>query len=566
MSRLSSAPEPPKAPATLRLSLRIGLSLAIVLMVLGTSTVLCGAFLVHLQDTMRSNIHARLRDIAALASMSVDEGQHRQVLSRADEGKPPHVAVQSRLQEVLRKVPELRFAYTMKRTEDRVIRFWVDAETDQKIATHVGDPISELTPTMHLAFDEPDKMYTEPNFYTDRWGTWLTGYAPVVNAQGKVECVVGVDIAATRIAAAERSAMTMLAPIAGLITTIVAFIGVLLSRRIIRPLAQLETDMLRVRELDLSPSTDIRSRIIEINRMRDTLDTMKSGLRSFSKYVPTAVVRELIRQGKEATLSGSRAELTVFFSDIQGFATYAETCTAEELTADLADYFALITGAILESGGTVDKYIGDAVMAFWGAPVAQADHAERALRASLAIQEGLAALNERRAAEGKTRLITRIGLATGEVVVGNFGYAERFNYTAMGDTVNLASRIEGLNKYVGTRILATAATVDAAQGAVVGRLHGRVAVKGKIEAVRIVEPLALASEASAELSAATTAWNKAYERYMARDFRGALSGFAAWAERHPQDEAARAMMQACEKLAANPPDEHWQATVVMDAK
>jgi adenylate cyclase len=258
--------------------------------------------------------------------------------------------------------------------------------------------------------------------------------------------------------------------------------------------------------------------------------------------------------------------LTVFFSDIQGFTTYAETCTAEELTADLADYFALMTGAILDSGGTVDKYIGDAVMAFWGAPVAQADHAERALRASLAIQESLAALNERRAAEGKVRLITRMGLATGEVVVGNFGYAERFNYTAMGDTVNLASRIEGLNKYVGTRILATAATLEAAQGIVVARLHGRVAVKGKLEAVRIVEPLALSSQASAELISAATAWNEAYERYIARDFGGALSGFSAWAERHPQDEAARAMIQACEKLVANPPDEHWQATVVMNSK
>jgi two-component system, sensor histidine kinase and response regulator len=271
MSRLSSAPEPPKAAPTLRLSLRIGLSLAIVLMVLGTSTVLCGAFLVHLQDTMRTNMRARLRDIAALASMSVDEGQHRHVRSRADEGKPSYVAVQGRLQEVVRKVPELRYVYTMKRTEDRVIRFWVDGETDLKIAAHVGDPIHELTPTMHLAFDEPDKMYTEPNFYSDRWGTWLTGYAPVLNGEGKVECVVGVDIAATRIAAAERSAMMMLAPIAGLITTIVALFGVLLSRRIIRPLAQLETDMLRVRQLDLSPSPDIRSRIIELNRMRDTL-------------------------------------------------------------------------------------------------------------------------------------------------------------------------------------------------------------------------------------------------------------------------------------------------------
>ena len=275
---------------------------------------------------------------------------------------------------------------------------------------------------------------------------------------------------------------------------------------------------------------------------------------------------ELIHDGAEAHLGARRAELTIFFSDIEGFTSIAESTTPEGLAADLADYFATITGTILESGGTVDKYIGDCVMAFWGAPRAVPDHAARAVETSLRVRGRLAELNARRAAEGRPPIVTRIGLSTGEVVVGNFGYEARMNYTVMGDTVNLSSRLEGLNKYVGTTLLVSESTMVAAKGAILGRLLGAVAVKGKREGVRIWEPLAMRAEADATLVTRVGEWNAAVERFMAQEFEAALPVFEAWAARHPDDEPASQKIEACRQFISLPPEPTWNGTVVMNTK
>jgi len=260
-----------------------------------------------------------------------------------------------------------------------------------------------------------------------------------------------------------------------------------------------------------------------------------------------------------------REDLRTRIADLAALAALAESTTPEGLAADLAGYFDLMTRTILESGGTVDKYIGDAVMAFWGAPSARPDHAAAALRTDLLLRGRLAELNADRRRRGRPPIHTRIGLATGEVMVGNFGYAERLNYTVMGDTVNLASRLEGLNQHVGTTVLCSEATARAAGLAVVTRLLGCVAVKGKREGVRIHEPLAVGTEASA-VAAPAAAWNEAFSRYLARDFAGAAPAFAAWLAEHPGDEPAARLVEQCRAFAAHPPGPDWDGTVVMTRK
>jgi adenylate cyclase len=194
------------------------------------------------------------------------------------------------------------------------------------------------------------------------------------------------------------------------------------------------------------------------------------------------------------------------------------------------------------------------------------DHPARAVRTSLLVRQRLAELNARRATEGRPPIVTRIGLSTGEVVVGNFGYEARMNYTVMGDTVNLASRLEGLNKYVGTMLLVSESTITAAGGAIVGRLLGAVAVKGKREGVRIWEPLAMRDEADPALIARVTEWNTAVERFMAQEFEAALPVFEAWAARHPNDEPASQKIEACRQYISLPPEPTWNGTVVMNSK
>lgn len=548
-----------------RLTLRFGLSTAFVTMVLSTAVVICGLLLTRMHDIMRADLRQRMRDVASMAAMDLSGDTHRQIRGREDEGTPTFLALKRHMQAVKAAVPELRFAYTIKRAADGTMAFWIDAETDAE-GSHVGDEVTVVTETLKLAFQAPTQPYVEPEFYADKWGTWLSGYAPVFASDGTLECLVGVDISAAKVAEAEWAAIRVLLLIAGAITLIVAVIGLWLSNRIVHPMAVLEANMANVRELRLDGSVEIRSRFHEIVRMAETLSAMKSGLRSFSKYVPTELVRELIHDGAEAHLGARRAELTIFFSDIEGFTSIAESTTPEGLAADLADYFATITGTILESGGTVDKYIGDCVMAFWGAPRAVPDHAARAVETSLRVRSRLAELNARRATEGRPPIVTRIGLSTGEVVVGNFGYEARMNYTVMGDTVNLASRLEGLNKYVGTMLLVSESTMAAANGAILGRLLGAVAVKGKREGVRIWEPVAMRAEADATLVGRVGEWNAAVERFMAQEFEAALPVFEAWAARHPDDEPASQKIEACRQFISLPPEPTWNGTVVMNTK
>src|SRR5262249_23515961 len=155
---------------------------------------------------------------------------------------------------------------------------------------------------------------------------------------------------------------------------------------------------------------------------------------------------------QEARISGQRRELTILFSDIKDFTSISEALRPAEIAAQLSEYLNSVTEAIVEESGTVDKYIGDAVMAFWGAPLELKNHAAAACRAALRAQKRIKELNASWAAEGRPAFCTRIGINTGEVIVGNMGSEQRLNYTVIGDPVNLASRLEGINKNYGTRI------------------------------------------------------------------------------------------------------------------
>ena len=218
---------------------------------------------------------------------------------------------------------------------------------------------------------------------------------------------------------------------------------------------------------------------------------------AFSQYLSPLVIDQLVANPGLLNLGGEKREISIFFSDIQGFTTISEKFKDDppKLTELLNDYLSFMTDTILESGGTIDKYEGDAIIAFWNAPLNYADHAARAIHASLTCQQLLAARQDFFEEKFGVRLLTRVGLNTGYAVVGNMGSSKRFDYTMLGDAVNLAARLEGLNKQFGTYLMCTDETLSQAsksgfQGEnFYGRKLAQVAVVGKKEAVTVWEPM-----------------------------------------------------------------------------
>jgi adenylate cyclase len=281
---------------------------------------------------------------------------------------------------------------------------------------------------------------------------------------------------------------------------------------------------------------------------------------AFRQYLSPDVIEALIAHPERMSLGGELRELTIFFSDLQGFTGISEGLSPQDLTALLNKYLTAMTDIILEEGGTVDKYEGDAIIAFWNAPLDQPDHAARAVRAALRCQDKLAALRPAFRARTGHDLHMRVGINTGQAVVGNMGSDSRFDYTMLGDAVNLASRLEGINKQFGTYTMVSQATRDAAGSAFVSRRIACVAVVGRAEPVDVYEPHWPA--AAVPLADVHTAYAEALDVFTAGDFSAALAAFQAIADADP---AATSYVARCKRLLADPPTA-WNGVCVMTSK
>jgi adenylate cyclase len=344
------------------------------------------------------------------------------------------------------------------------------------------------------------------------------------------------------------------------------FLAYHIAHRIARPLGTIATDLERVGQFQLSATPAPRSFIQEIGVVSDAVDRMKASLRSFGRYVPTELVRELLARGEEARLGGETRTLTIFFSDIENFTHLSEALPPAVVVQHLADYLDWMTATIRAHAGIVNQFVGDGIMAFWNAPQPVADHAAQACRAALHAQQGLRTLQAQWAAAGTPVFRTRIGLHTGEALVGNVGTRERFTYTAMGDTTNLASRLEGLNKQYGTQILASEAVRAAAGPDFEWRRLDRVAVVGRREETVVYELLGERDAVPDTILHARDLYEQALAAYFAGDFAAATAGFRAAAAAHPADKAAVVMEARAEHLTAHPPDSGWNGVYVASNK
>jgi adenylate cyclase len=330
-----------------------------------------------------------------------------------------------------------------------------------------------------------------------------------------------------------------------------------LSRLIARPMHQLSAEMKRIEKLDLGASEAIPTIITEIDDMQGSFDSMKTGLQNFRRYVPADLVSQLVGQKQDASLGGVSRQLTILFSDIANFTSISEHLEPEVLVQDLCAYFNVISRAILAQRGTLDKYIGDSVMAFWGAPVELDDHAYHACVSAVTAQDRLASLFRQWESKGKTRFATRIGIHTAEVVVGNMGYEERLNYTVIGDGVNLASRLEGLNKFYGTSTLVSHATQGLVRDRFEFRRVDRVAVKGKTEGVDVFELLALKDDIPVNLRKLMDVYENGLAAYCERDWKFALQHFNTVLKYHPGDGPSQVLAARCRRFMLQSPPETW---------
>jgi len=346
------------------------------------------------------------------------------------------------------------------------------------------------------------------------------------------------------------------------------FLGVFFANRVSDSLRIIADELGRIGNFELGDAKLPRSSLVrEVNDMADATDAMKSSLKSFGRYVPRDLVSEMLRTGTEAELGGEKKELTMLFSDIAGFTTIAERMEADELVEILAEYLEAMSGCIKDNSGTVDKFIGDAIMAFWGAPRELENHADHACRAALAMRATLTRMQVDWDAAGRPRFETRIGLNTGGTVVGNIGAPERLNYTVMGDAVNLASRLENLNKAYKTRILCGDETVKAAGDGFVFRAVDWVAVKGKNKGILIHELVGEVDAVDESTKAAVESYQKALDLYRDRKFEDAAAAFDACVEAFGGgDGPSETMAARARQYAEAPPPEDWDGTYVMTSK
>jgi len=287
--------------------------------------------------------------------------------------------------------------------------------------------------------------------------------------------------------------------------------------------------------------------------------------KAFESYVAPAVVQEMLKHPEQLRLGGERREISVLFTDIRGFTTMSENLDPEALVRLLHDFLNPMSNIIINHGGTIDKYMGDAIMAEFGAPLVQPDHALLACRAALEMAVTLKNLNAQWQEQGRLPLKIGVGVNSGPVAVGNMGSERLFDYTAIGDNVNLASRLEGLNKYYGTSILISQSTADLLGDSFILREVDRVQVKGKAQAAGIFEMIG-EGEPAPNLARFLESYHRGLALYRGQRWPESLAAFNAALEVYPEDYAALRYLGLVQKYRETPPGPNWDAVTVMDEK
>jgi adenylate cyclase len=394
---------------------------------------------------------------------------------------------------------------------------------------------------------------------------WLYSWTATYPGQ-KPDWIIGVcvnrDLAYGSVIRSLRITIWVLA----LLVIVSVFIAIKNSRIMSKPLERMSKDVIEIGKGNIVFSSDSELLVKEMIDLKDGIEKMKSGLLSFRKYIPYKVVNQVLASRKTAEPFAEKKELTIFFSDLENFTTISESLEPDILVKLIGDHLAMCTNIIQSLDGTVDKYIGDSVMAFWNAPEDCENHELKACQAALACQEKMVLFNERNKAEGLPYLKMRIGISTGTVFVGNIGSDDRLNYTAVGDTVNLASRLEGTNKTYKTWILISDKTQAGIRGQILTRPVDKVAVKGKANAILIHEVLGEKENETPELRKIIDLTVLGFEHYLAQRFQQAIDCFKQILGFNKGDHLALFYIERCKGFLVFPPSSDWDGVHISNSK
>jgi class 3 adenylate cyclase len=329
------------------------------------------------------------------------------------------------------------------------------------------------------------------------------------------------------------------------------FLIYIASSRLSRPVENVSRQLQAIESLNFDTPARPPSNIQEIAKLEAAASLLRTSLKSFSSFVPLDVVRQLVKSGIPLTPGVEPRFLTVFFSDLENFSSHAETLAPDDLLAQISTYLEEVSSAISDEGGTIDKFIGDGVMAFWNAPVQRPDHVLRACAAALRSARRMERVNDAWESEGRPRIQLRIGLNCAKVLVGNVGSSSRLSYTALGDGVNVAARLEGINKLFGTTVCISDSVYEQAKADILARPIRRVQVKGRKTEFMIYELLALRTSTDPELRVrdrdeqrSSMTWEAA-QMLENGDFPGAESAYRELLKEFPQDSLAKFMVAKC---------------------
>jgi len=469
-----------------RLSVRLALLLtAVTLLAVGA---VGGITYKRYQRELSDTVGTQLLNIARVTALAVDPSLHAQVQRAPDPRSQAYLRIKRELvtiqNEVLLTTPI--FTLTNLDASARTARVLV-------VSDGPGQPgdIYQVPPRMvdplRWTFEDGVARYTD--IYTDAKGTWITAFAPILDRMGATAAVVvvnyPVEIYLDRLQELRRTILWA----SGLGALGALVVGFLFARRLTRPIRALTVGVGRVAAGDLSQSLPVRSRD-EVGQLTRAFNGMLEGLRqrdfirsAFGRYVSPEVAKTLLESPGGLRFGGEKRVVTVLMSDLRGYTRFAEHGDPAVVMDVLNGFLGRMTDIIIEHGGTINEFIGDAIFAVFGAPLEHPDHAERAAGCALAMQGAMAQINREHAAQGRPRFEMGIGVNTGEAVVGNIGSEQRAKYAIVGSAVNVAARVEGAT--VGGQVFLTAETYarirDLAE--VLGPTH--------LEAKGLSEPLAL---------------------------------------------------------------------------
>ena len=475
----------------LKFNLRFALSTSTLFILVLVSMVYFFLLIFAIEDIAKNSLKRSLNTSVNICSSILDPNDIEKLTEYEQENSPVFINYRKSLKEIKKEVEDIKFVYIVRQTGTN-ITYIIDCGDDVSEQAKLGEIYDDASDGLKQLFDNPIEGVTfENEYYTDKWGTFLSAYKPIFK-DGKILYVVCSDIKSVDVEKYISNYKKKFTCAFFTLLIIIFPIICWITNMIRRPLNKLRDEILKLKDLDVDEHIDFKSSISEVNDMIDATDKVKTGLRSFSKYVPDKVVKQLISQGKDAKIGGEKEHVTILFSDIEGFTSISENNDTQEVVTALNEYFDIYVHCLEENGATVDKFIGDAVMAFWNAPSKVDNHEFVAVKTAMEIVKEIDALNQKWKSEGKKFIFkTRIGINSGEVIVGNIGSTNRINYTVTGDPVNLASRLEMANKQYNTKILVGENVYNKTKESIDYNYIDTVKVKGKEVYVKVYQPVKL---------------------------------------------------------------------------